>query len=554
MDPELAQALARDDVPAALAACHGGSSWHTLHNRALCLEMLQRFEEAEATYADAGQAAQSAAQRGQSLTGIANCRRHRGDRAGNRAALSQARAQSPSWPQAHFLTSAQAVRDNDLETAADHLFRGYGAAMDTDAVDTDSFIDAYVAVPGRTPRTYRPGSATLLDLLYSELDRTGHVKLLHQLASAGLAQSAFLGGHAPATLCFVSQHLGAGSVASNFLPLLREIAARRPVVLWAVSTTEDEVTAQFRALSNVSFHVTRPPAASVAICLDGHTGTCAALRELSIRLAPVQVDYLGYPFTTGSAAIDYKVVDCVTDPEGDSDSAYTERLIRLPCCMWTWSPPVHVLPAATPQVSHGSILVCQNFKKVRPAFLACCDRLLRLHPAATIHFRCTLRADAADVFRDWILPAFAPGARARVALVESVPIQDLRDNLAGYHLALDTWPYNGTVTTIECMHAGLPVVTLAQGFHRGRTGCSILTACGLSGYVATTQEEYVDTADAVLSLSLESLEELHRRVAAGFHRSDIVRPATLATAFLSAMDGLVKCEDTPGCSPTPGSP
>jgi protein O-GlcNAc transferase len=51
----------------------------------------------------------------------------------------------------------------------------------------------------------------------------------------------------------------------------------------------------------------------------------------AFRPAPVQVEYLGYPGTTGADFIDYLITDHVVTPKGDN-TYYSENLVRLPHC------------------------------------------------------------------------------------------------------------------------------------------------------------------------------------------------------------------------------
>jgi predicted O-linked N-acetylglucosamine transferase (SPINDLY family) len=77
---------------------------------------------------------------------------------------------------------------------------------------------------------------------------------------------------------------------------------------------------------------------------------------------------------------------------------------------------------------------------------------------------------------------------------------DTASHLATYDqvdVALDTFPYHGTTTTCEAMWMGVPVVTLAGATHVSRVGVSLLSAVGLRDLVATSSQQYVDTAVAL---------------------------------------------------------
>ncbi|MCS7008598.1 MAG: hypothetical protein NZL93_01515, partial [Chthoniobacterales bacterium] len=61
-------------------------------------------------------------------------------------------------------------------------------------------------------------------------------------------------------------------------------------------------------------------------------------------------------------------------------------------------------------------------------------------------------------------------------------------------IALDTFPYNGTTTTLEALWMGVPVITLAGSDHRSRVGLSMLSSLQLNDLIAYSPEEYIRKA------------------------------------------------------------
>src|SRR5207253_2197113 len=80
------------------------------------------------------------------------------------------------------------------------------------------------------------------------------------------------------------------------------------------------------------------------------------------------------------------------------------------------------------------------------------------------------------------------------------PTANLATHLDAYaevDIALDTFPYNGTTTTCEALHMGVPVISLCGRTHAGRVGLSLLSQVGLQDLVAEDEAGFVTRAVAL---------------------------------------------------------
>jgi len=252
----------------------------------------------------------------------------------------------------------------------------------------------------------------------------------------------------------------------------------------------------------------------ILVELSGHSNH-QRLALLATRVAPVQVTYLGYPNTTGLAAIDYRLTDARADPPGESDRFHSEKLFRLPDTFLCYAPPTVKIEATaapfhqTGYVTFGSF---NNFAKISPITVKLWSKVLALVPNSRLLVKTRglqdpgLRVLLLGRFRDHGIEA------DRIQLMPL--ILDQREHLqtyGGVDIALDTFPYNGTTTTMEALWMGVPVVTLEGDRHASRVGASILSALGLADCVARTQDEYVQIAVRLAGAASE-LDVLRQRL------------------------------------------
>ncbi len=218
------------------------------------------------------------------------------------------------------------------------------------------------------------------------------------------------------------------------------------------------------------------------------------------RAAPLQMTWLGYPNTTGLAAMDYRIVDAITDPPG-AEQFCTERLLRLEGCFVCYTPPanapqVQLTPAlATPDSHHPITFGSFNrLSKVRPQVAALWAGVLARVPGSRLFLKSSLVSEDVKALYNAI---FAAGGITPDRILWSSYVPGMDQHLAAYQqvdIALDSFPYNGTTTTCEATWMGVPVVTLRGDVHRARVGASLLTALGLESQIAASEEDYVEIA------------------------------------------------------------
>jgi predicted O-linked N-acetylglucosamine transferase (SPINDLY family) len=268
--------------------------------------------------------------------------------------------------------------------------------------------------------------------------------------------------------------------------------------------------------------------------------------------APVQVTWLGYPDTTGLKAIDYRLVDAVTDPAGEADAWASETLVRLEdgflCYRGLRDGPEPTPPPClrTGTVTFGSF---NNPAKLSTATFDAWAKLLSRLPQARLLLKGIPFADAATraLFLDRLGERGVPAERVELMAWHPGPAE----HLALYHrvdIALDPFPYNGTTTTCDALWMGVPVITLRGHRHAGRVGASLLTQVGLTDLISDSIEEYVEIAVA-LAGDPGRLDGLHR----------ILRPRMAASplcdegAFASKMEAAFRSMWQHWCAASPAS-
>ncbi len=317
----------------------------------------------------------------------------------------------------------------------------------------------------------------------------------------------------------------------------------------AYSTTlyPDAVTQRFKSSADLFRDVTNTvdvelakriaeDKVDIAIDLAGHTQS-TRIGSLVLRPAPITMSYLGYPSTTGTPGIDYRIVDSITDPPG-AEAYATERLIRLDPCFLCFRPPAGSYAVEPPpslaagHVTFGSFNVLH---KVSEATLDAWAEILKRVPSSRLMLK--TRPLAEESVAERARAAFQSRGidPARLDLMGWVPAA--KDHLSLYtrvDIALDTFPYNGTTTSCEAMWMGVPVVTWRGAVHASRVGASLLSAVGHSELIADDVEGYIRTA-AELAADTERLRTIRAGLRAKMAASPLCDESGFGARFGAAL-------------------
>ncbi len=254
----------------------------------------------------------------------------------------------------------------------------------------------------------------------------------------------------------------------------------------------------------------------IAVDLNGFTDG-ARTRLFVHRVAPVQVNYLGYPGTMGASYFDYLVADAVVIP-AEFRSGYSEKIVYLPVSFQPNDPKRVVADRRFTRrelglPDTGFVFCCfnNNFKIV-PFIFDIWMRLLRAVPGSVLWLR-EVNKEAAQNLRAEAEKRGIAAAR----LVFAPRMSLLEDHLARQRaadLSLDTCYFNGHTKTSDALWAGLPVITCPGETFASRVAASALVAAGAPELVAPSWQAYEALA-LELATHPDRLREIRNALAVG---------------------------------------
>jgi predicted O-linked N-acetylglucosamine transferase (SPINDLY family) len=232
----------------------------------------------------------------------------------------------------------------------------------------------------------------------------------------------------------------------------------------------------------------------ILIDLNGYTKS-ARTRIVSMRPAPIIVNWFGYPGSMGSPYHHYIVADPQIIPP-EHEHYYSEKVVRLPCYQ----------PNDRRRIVSDRAPTRQKAGLPDDAFVYCClNGMQKLTEITFKRWVAILNGVSGSVL--WLLAGTKSTNERVQRLAAEHGIDPTRivfaekmanpDHLARYPLAdlfLDNFPYGAHTTAADSLWMGVPVLTMPGRSFATRVCASVVQAAGLDELVCKSPEDYIARA------------------------------------------------------------
>jgi len=285
----------------------------------------------------------------------------------------------------------------------------------------------------------------------------------------------------------------------------------------------------------------RTAQADVLFDLRGWGGG-GAPEVLALRPAPVQVNWLAYPGTSGAPWIDCVLADGFVLPDRLVPH-YSERVVRLPRCFQP-SDTARAIPAppsraecGLPESSDsGGIVFCcfNNSYKLNPRSVGRALAVLRAVPGSVLWLL------AGPGRADERLRAFAASQGVepqRLVFMPKQPHAGYMARLQHADLFLDTEPYNAHTTASDALWAGCPVLTRPGDTFAARVAGSLNHHLGMASMNVDSDDAFIARA-VELGRDRAALAKARAELAARRQDSGLFDMTGFARDFAEAVEGM----------------
>jgi len=214
------------------------------------------------------------------------------------------------------------------------------------------------------------------------------------------------------------------------------------------------------------------------------------------RVAPIQINYLGYPGTMGSKNYDYIIADKNVLPQSEF-KYFSEKVLYLPNCYQANQTKIKISESNFSKKDFNLpndkfIFGCLNSNyKINPIIYDSWMEILRACKDSVLW----LLKENNDSSLNLVKEASKRGVGSeRIIFTEKAKMDIHLKRMQFIDLFLDTYPYGAHTTASEAIRMGVPVITIEGNSFASRVATSILRTVGMNNLITKNIEEYTRVA------------------------------------------------------------
>ena len=328
---------------------------------------------------------------------------------------------------------------------------------------------------------------------------------------------------------FVTADFRKHAVGRQVFDVIKNLAKNNDFELYAYynDNTEDALTENFKVLFKLWVNIffldnlqvikkIKQDNINILVDLSGYTNG-NRIEVFFNKPAQIQVSWAGYLASTGLKEVDYVIADKNSvNFDKQQENQFVEKIWRMTNCWSVLSVENNILAqeqditisGEIPAIKNGYLTFgCfNNFKKINKEVVNIWSRIL-----INTNGKLLIKTKELDHegFREKIKDNFLQnGVDNNQLILEG--FSDRNALLKKYNmidLALDTFPYNGGTTSLECSWMCVPILTKNGDRFLSKCGESINKSLGLNEFIAKDNEEYITKA-VNYSKNLKSLQKV----------------------------------------------
>jgi len=238
----------------------------------------------------------------------------------------------------------------------------------------------------------------------------------------------------------------------------------------------------------------------IAIDLMGYT-TSSRPEIFKARVAPIQINYLGFPGSMNMEEMDFIIADKNLIPE-ESKKYYSEKILYLPYIFQPYDTSKSNISLnlgyknnnieSTDRIKDNFMFACFNsVHKINEQIIKVWAEILNKNHKSTLWLvidDLKAQKNLLKIFKNLDIE------NHRIKFTKQVKYETYLQNMVSADLFLDTWPFNAGATCRDAIWTGLPVLTMEGSSFAGRMSTSILLAANCPELVKKDISSYIETA------------------------------------------------------------